>query len=345
MKTKRLSSYGIKFLINLHLSLNVDIITQPLINLVNIMAEIIKGNNNLASMLQFEVEKLDYSKLKAKKGNQDAQSGKTMFQDLHRMNFVINGKPINQNLTNMLRDGATSTSLDENEIMRHGIEGLHFFCIGFNNKHLLQRKEDTSENYRPFLVEAFKGIFEYVKTRDQEAKVPSDAIIQELITSCNQAGYQAIMPTNVFFNPEVLACLTQCDLILENTTSTIHLDCYGSNCIKLKIDMETSILNFSDSTKKVASFPSSLEFKLESHENEIKYTDGKLSLIIPKELLEDKGLLSRVIEAIKILLEKAFGIKIGKENTNMIEHDFDNPKSSVTDPKIEEVHGEGIVVA
>ncbi len=59
-----------------------------------------------------------------------------------------------------------------------------FYNIGKEHNHLLPKKGD--KNHRPFAKEVFKEMFKYAG-----AKVPSDPILEELVTNCNQAGYGA----------------------------------------------------------------------------------------------------------------------------------------------------------
>ncbi|WP_338062926.1 hypothetical protein [Wolbachia endosymbiont of Drosophila tsacasi] len=107
--------------------------------------------------LKAQAEKFGFSRLRADKNNESANTGEQMYKDFQRMDFVINGKSISGDLTAKL-------------------------CKEYNS--LLPKSED--ENYRPFAKEVFKEMFKYA-----EAKVPSDSILEELVTNCNQAGYEA----------------------------------------------------------------------------------------------------------------------------------------------------------
>lgn len=56
--------------------------------------------------LKAKIKEFGFSKLKAGKSNKSANSGETMYLDLPRMNFVINGKIIDTVLTSALMEGA-----------------------------------------------------------------------------------------------------------------------------------------------------------------------------------------------------------------------------------------------
>jgi hypothetical protein len=56
--------------------------------------------------LKAKIKEFGFSKLKADKNNKAANSGETMYLDLPRMNFVINGKIIDKVFTCALMEGA-----------------------------------------------------------------------------------------------------------------------------------------------------------------------------------------------------------------------------------------------
>lgn len=56
--------------------------------------------------LKVKIKEFSFSKLKAGESNKSAHSGETMYFDLPRMNFVINGKIIDTVLTSVLMEGA-----------------------------------------------------------------------------------------------------------------------------------------------------------------------------------------------------------------------------------------------
>ncbi|MDE5062386.1 hypothetical protein OZD70_03895 [Wolbachia endosymbiont of Drosophila tsacasi] len=72
-----------------------------------------------------------------------------------------------------------------------------FYNVGQGYIHLLPTERDENKDYRSFAKEVFKKMFRYAG-----AEVPSNAILEELVTNCNQAGYGAgifmnLMPHSV----------------------------------------------------------------------------------------------------------------------------------------------------
>ncbi|GHM58925.1 MAG: hypothetical protein sL5_10130 [Candidatus Mesenet longicola] len=283
----------------------------------NNVGNIIPNNvrNDLVSTLQFEVEKLDYSKLKAGEDNQSAQSGGTMYLDLTRMHntLIINGrKMIDDDNDQEEKESLIDKTMEEVD------ESLNLlYELDYGNK---------CENYHPYLKKVFKKIFQYAG-----AKVPNESIIQELITNCNQAGYEATLCT-----PGLFLALQEFGLTAMGFDRTIHIDCHDPNSVALKIDMKTPLYEQYEGGKvgkKIGSLPASLEFKLKSQENKVEYIDGKLSLTLPKELEQDKDLLAKIIEWFKEL----FGIEV---KGPVIEHSFNNagvdkPKTEIKEVAIE----------
>lgn len=112
-----------------------------------------KNRGNKPNKVKFEIAKLNYIDLKA---SQEAQSGKTMYYRLNSVgsdapNFVINGKEIS------FRDTLPK---------------------------IQQKSYDNKKNYHSLLIEAFRETF-----KDAGTQVPSESILKELITNCNQTGY------------------------------------------------------------------------------------------------------------------------------------------------------------
>ncbi|WP_339045509.1 hypothetical protein [Candidatus Mesenet endosymbiont of Agriotes lineatus] len=276
--------------------------------------------SNLASTLELEVKKLDYSKLKAGEDNQSAQSGETMYVDLSRMGFVINGKSINQNLLSILCEGAKTNRLDYEKIASSSVDEIKFFCIGFNNKKLIS--DDQEKNYILFLQEAYKAMFEHVKV-----EVPNESIIKELIINCNQAGYDALLHTDVFIKT------AQHNFMALSPKKTTYIDYINHDCVKIRSNMVTPLGSLDGTESKQILLNSSLEFKLQSQGDKVKYTNGKLSLTLPKELAQDKDLLSRIIEWFKEL----FGIEV---KGSVIKHSFDNAEVDKPQAKMEKVEVE-----
>lgn len=260
--------------------------------------------SDLVSTLQFEVEKLDYNGLKAGKDNEGAQSGETMYLDLKRMHntLIINGKK-------MIDDNDDKE--EKKSLIDKAMEEVD------ESTSLLYKLDYGNENYRPYLEEVFEKIFQY-----SGAKIPSEPIMQELITNCNQAGYEATLCT-----PNLFLALQKFGLTATGFDRIIHINCYEQDSVTLKIDMETPLYKqYGDGKvgEKIGFLPASLEFKLQSQGGEVKYTGGKLSLTLPKELAQDKDLLAKIIEWFKEL----FGIEV---KGPVIKHSFD--KAEVDRPQ------------
>ncbi|UVW83819.1 hypothetical protein [Wolbachia endosymbiont of Aedes albopictus] len=240
--------------------------------------------------LKAQAEKFGFSRLKAGKDNAEANSGNTAFCDLRRMDFVINKK---------------STSRD--------------FIAKLYKKHdnLLPKNEDNNKGYRPFAKEVFKEMFKYA-----EAKVPSDSILEELVTNCNQAGYEA----GVFIESQL--ALGQHSFLVLSPKRVMNIDYIDQNNVSIRSDMKLPIFFQRSDGKagdKVCDLSSSIEFTLESQDGKegVIYKDGKLSLTVPKRLKDynigDKNLFDVIKECFQKFCERLGFFKI------KIEHGLDKP--------------------
>ncbi|GFR17532.1 uncharacterized protein TNCT_190831 [Trichonephila clavata] len=152
-----------------------------------------------------------------------------------------------------------------------------------------------------------------------EAEVPSDAILEELVTNCNQAGYGAGI-----FN-ESHDALSSCSLTPHSPKKALNIYCTDHNRIKVKSDMAMPITTFDNPEEKICDLSSSLEFTLESLDGKdsITYKEGKLSLTIPEELKNYKDNGKSLFDIIKEYFQK-FCAELGfKHKTKIqIEHDL-----------------------
>lgn len=187
-----------------------------------------------------------------------------------------------------------------------------FYNVGKEHNYLLLKKGE--KNYRPFAKEVFKEMFKYA-----EAEVPSDAILEELVTNCNQAGYGAGI-----FN-ESHAALSSCSLTPHSPKKALNIYCTDHNRIKVKSDMAMPITTFDNPEEKICDLSSSLEFTLESQDDkdDIIYKEGKLSLTIPEELKNYKDNGKSLFDIIKEYFQK-FCAKLGfkSETKIQIERNF-----------------------
>ncbi|KLT21965.1 hypothetical protein wVul_1710 [Wolbachia endosymbiont of Armadillidium vulgare str. wVulC] len=315
-----------------------------------------KGKNNKSPVVRLKAtaKEFNFSKLRADQDNELANSGETMFLDFQRMNFIINGKEIDKNLIIAFKEGAkdykneifnrdnfdnlseegkafmepalkeldqdrlsevwenhcnSPTVADEKKIDEYRKEFERFYNAGRSSYHLFSKKD-----YRALAKEIFKKMFRYA-----EAEVPSDAILEELVTNCNQAGYGAGI-----FN-ESHAALSSCNLTPHSPKKALNIYCTDHNCIKVKSDMAMPITTFDNPEEKICDLSSSLEFTLESRDGKdvITYKEGKLSLTIPEELKNYKDNGKSLFDIIKEYFE-TFCAKLGfKHETKIqIEHDL-----------------------
>ncbi|MFP3014712.1 MAG: hypothetical protein ACEY3B_00025 [Wolbachia sp.] len=302
--------------------------------------------------LKATAKEFNFSKLRADQENKLANSGETMFLDFQRMNFIINGKEIDKNFVIAFKEGAkdykneifnrdnfdnlseegkafmepvlkeldqdrlsevwenhcnSPTVADEKKTDEYRKEFERFYNAGRSSYHLFSRKD-----YRALAKETFKEMFRYAG-----AEVPSNAILEELVTNCNQAGYEAGI-----FN-ESHAALSSCSLIPHSPKKALNIYCTDHNHIKVKSDMAMPITTIDNPEEKICDLSSSLEFTLESQDGEdlVKYGDGKLSLTIPEELKNYKDNGKTLFDTIKEYFQK-FCAKLGfkPEAKIQIEH-------------------------
>ncbi|AGJ98590.1 hypothetical protein wNo_01510 [Wolbachia endosymbiont of Drosophila simulans wNo] len=246
-------------------------------------------NENPVVTLKAQAEKFDFSKLRAGKENVEANSGKQAYQDIDRMDFTINDQSVDKILIKALinRDKKEFDKIwaehyknekipDHKKNDQYKKKFEEFYSLGTNYAHLLPEKENG--NYRPFAKEIFKEMFRYA-----EAQVPSDSILEELVTNCNH----------------------------QNNVS-IRSD------MKLPIFFHESNGQFGD---KLCDLSSSLEFTLESQDGKgsVVYKDGKFSLTVPLKLRDYKTDSRNLFDIIKEYFYK-FCEKLGFKLK--IEHDL-----------------------
>jgi len=291
--------------------------------------------------LKATAKEFNFSKLRADQDNKLANSGETMFLDFQRMNFIINEKEIDKNFIITFKEGAkdykneifnrdnfdnlseegkafmkpalkeldqdrlsevwenhcnSPTVGDEKKIDEYRKEFERFYNAGRSSYHLFSKKD-----YRSLAKEIFKEMFRYAG-----ARVPSDAILEELVTNCNQAGYGAGI-----FN-ESHAALSSCNLTPHNPKKVLNIYCTDHNRIKVTSDMAMPITTFDNPEEKICDLSSSLEFTLESQDGKdsIIYKEGKLSLTIPEELKNYKDNGKTLFDTIKEYFQK-FCAKLG----------------------------------
>ncbi len=252
----------------------------------------------IVNALKSEVEKLKYADLKSVPIKSDCwNSGYNTYIDLGR----------SHNLT-----------INKYKIANELIEELYS-----KHKDLILGNEKRKRDYRLFLKLVFMEIFIHAG-----ATVPSDSIMEELITSYHQEGY------NHFLFLHILKALSSLGLLMldSDVMITYSMDCHNSNCLKLSFSMECIKVRSSDLVNdiKTPGFHSSIEFKLKCKGRNVTYEDGKVSLTIPKELKNYKAS-GRNFFDITIEHFQEFCGNLGFNFETKVEHSLDKPLTVLKD--------------
>jgi hypothetical protein len=348
------------------------------------MTEVKKNNANPAVTLKAQAKRFDFNKLRADQGNKLANSGKTMYLDFQRMDFIINGKKIDNNFIVALKEGArkweselfNSGAIHDIDVRYNDIfneegtreidtdhgqafvdsvlkdieKGLaedalaelweehckkhdttaeqktdsyrqefeRFYNAGQKYIHLVPLEKVENKNYRSFAKEIFIELFKHVGT-----EIPSDPILEELVTNCNQSAYLGAL----YHKDGPLTRAAEIHELLFGSSHTTHIDCTDSNHVTVKSSEIISVRNFNNPEEEVGKIDSSLEFILESQNDQesVTYNDGKLSLTVPRELenyhvnneeepshsdvIVKKSLLDHIVERFLVIIEKLLNIK------------------------------------
>ncbi|WP_143689508.1 hypothetical protein [Wolbachia endosymbiont of Nilaparvata lugens] len=296
-------------------------------------------NENPVVTLKAQAEKFDFSKLRADKNNQLATTGKQMYDDFRRMRFVINSKSLDEILIGALIDGVDQHNFDEvwdrhykkqeipddKKTDQYKEKFERFYNLGKGYTHLLPKEGDKNENYHPIAKEIFKEMFKYA-----EAQIPSDPLLEELVTNCNQLGYDG----NLSFHVDTPA-LASHNLVTGVLKKTININCTESSYTKIESKMSISVLD-PNKTKEyenskdaaIATIQSSIKFTLQSQDgkDDVIYKDGKLSLTVPRKLRDYKIDGRSLFDTIKEYFYK-FCEKLGFKFEVEIEHDLGDPMS------------------
>ncbi|WP_419214945.1 hypothetical protein [Wolbachia endosymbiont of Rhagoletis cingulata] len=232
-------------------------------------------NENPVVTLKAQAEKFDFSRLRADKSNKLATTGKQMHLDLPRMTFIINKKDIDKDFIKQLYE-------------RH---------YG-----LIEDDGNGEKNYRQFAKEVFREMFKY-----SEAKVPSDPILEELVTNCNQAGYVGPLMGN---DGSLTTISLKHGLSFRSIDYIIHINCDNNNHVAITVKEPISVRVAEKPGEELCKLDSSLEFTLESQDgkDDVVYQDGKLSLTVPRELrdykIDDRNLFDIIKEYFYRFCEK-----------------------------------------
>ncbi|MDR2609037.1 MAG: hypothetical protein LBC06_00390 [Rickettsiales bacterium] len=198
--------------------------------------------------LRTQAEGFDFSKLRAGEDNAEATSGYQAYKDINRMNFVIQDRTITKKFINELYNR-------------------------YNN--LVE-----SEQYREFAKEVFKEMFKYAK-----AEVPSDPILEELVTNCNQAGYEFIYAPfmSEFSNEHAL----HMDVNSSNVNRRVLIN-RKKNSDSVSVECSASAIPVKvpgGKNRATCDISFSVGFTLNPQgDKSVTYKDGKLSLTVPERL-------------------------------------------------------------
>ncbi|WP_264377196.1 MULTISPECIES: ankyrin repeat domain-containing protein [unclassified Wolbachia] len=221
-------------------------------------SEVEEGQNtNRAIELEFQLTQSLLSQVKAGENNRNANSGKQAQLDLERMDFVINGQTISKAYVH------------------------ESYC---QHNHLISSE---NANYRLFAKQVFTEMFKYAK-----AETPNDNILEELITNCNQAGYDGslLMQLSPIFSKHKLSLPHANDRKIS-----IVYNSQGSLNIQYCPSMPVREL---DTNKEICRVDAILEFTLKFRDSKVEYENGKVTLAIPEQLenykVDGKSLLDEI---------------------------------------------------
>ncbi|MFV1011229.1 ankyrin repeat domain-containing protein [Wolbachia endosymbiont of Nasonia vitripennis] len=207
-------------------------------------SEVEEGQNtNRAIELEFQLTQSLLSQVKAGENNRNANSGKQAQLDLERMDFLINGQTISKAY-------------------------VHESYCQYN--HLISSE---NANYRLFAKQVFTEMFKYAK-----AETPNDNILEELITNCNQAGYDGslLMQLSPIFSKHKLSLPHANDRKIS-----IVYNSQGSLNIQYCPSMPVREL---DTNKEICRVDAILEFTLKFRDSKVEYENGKVTFAIPEQL-------------------------------------------------------------
>ncbi|MGL9718836.1 MAG: hypothetical protein ACR5K9_09560 [Wolbachia sp.] len=294
-----------------------------------------KGNPVVT--LKAQAEKFDFNMLRAGKDNTKANSGDQAYRDIDRMDFIIHDKSVDKILIKALinRDKQEFNEIweeyckdpkipSDKKTDQYKEEVEKFYNIGKEHANLLPNSQNG--DYRPFAKAVFREMFKYAK-----AQVPSDLILEELITNCNQAGYEAALTTDILF-----PAFNQSKLTLLTPQKIINISCKNPNCVELKSHMEVPVMDRGlipsvENAKEaiICNLQGLLGFTLEFQdgEDDITYTNGKLSLTVPRKLRDYKIDGRSLFDIIREYFYK-FCEKLGFKFETEIGHNFEEEEYS-----------------
>jgi hypothetical protein len=274
-------------------------------------------DNNPTNIIRATAKEFNYKSLLSQDEegnigkNNSSSSGATMYADFSRKNFVINGKKV-EVLSNNEKE-----AINQNNNNRQKKDEYHLKKTLEEYSDLIDRTDPSTVNYRPAVKQIWQDMFKITNTT-----VPDDAIIEELITNCNQAGYDAFFSLKIS-SVEVISAF---DPTMDRAIHPRYEQCITSiKCNDSKsvtIEIQQLITMYEKDKSMNIHIPSSVKFTIESTENGINYKNGEVSMSIPKDLQnitkENKTIFDIILELFQNLCEK-----LGFSTDIKIEHKLD----------------------
>lgn len=248
--------------------------------------------------LKAKVKKRGYADLKSTKSS-DYRTYKDLDMDFNSeyefiRDFVINGRVITND-----------------------------FVKNLYSKHKDLIPKDEKGSYRLFLKQIFTEVFV-----NAGAAVPNDPIMEELITYYNSSGYKQFFSSQSQTLRSFGLYTYSFHYLIPSYRESTYISCEDPNCLKFSFSVNDGIYN--DNKILVCNLQNSVEFKLKCEGENMRYEEGKVSLIIPNKLRDykanDKNLFDVIIEYFQKFCEK-FGFHFETK----IEHILDNSPEVVQD--------------
>ncbi|WP_265027160.1 TomO hydrophobic C-terminal domain-containing protein [Wolbachia endosymbiont (group A) of Bombylius major] len=176
--------------------------------------------------------------------------------------------------------------------------------------------EPKQNDKRQIAKHVFIKMFEHAG-----AEVPNGHILEELITHCNQAGYEFAIYRQIH------PILIHYNLVMTIPKKTISIDCNSADSASVKYSDVIIIKNPDPDQFKQYESASKLEFTLKFQSDRVDYENGKVTLTIPEQLSSYKANSKGLIDDINQNFKDA-------DNTvveSLIANIGDGPKSFIAD--------------
>ncbi|MFT4313575.1 MAG: hypothetical protein AB3P11_00355 [Wolbachia pipientis] len=176
------------------------------------------------------------------------------------------------------------------------------------------RDECNQNDQRQIAKHVFTKMFEHAK-----AEIPNDNLLEELITSCNQAGYDGSLLMQL--SPIFL----EHDLQLPDANDRhIEIVCSDQDSLNVKYCPNMPVKQLG---KEICRVDAILEFTLKFRDSKVEYENGKVTLAIPEQLENCKAGGKSLLDDINRHFEDADNAII----ESLVENIGEGPKSFVLD--------------